>query len=108
MQIRFLLTFCTLTVAPSESSNAFCIANDIVPVPDRLDCLDIECFEELFDDKKNNLESWKDEHSSILPPLSVPGVLRVSSGNKLKCFVLRGGMPSILLHLCAPYYTHRP
>jgi len=62
-------------MAPSASSNASRIADDVVPVADRSDRLDVDEFQELFDEEKNNLESWKAEHAPYLPVKSFPETL---------------------------------
>ena len=59
--------FFTLTMAPSASSNASRMADNVLPVPDCSNCLDVEVFQELFDEEKKNLESWKAAHSPYLP-----------------------------------------
>jgi len=62
-------------MAPSESRNASRIANDVVPVADRPDRLDLDEFEEMFQDEKSTLESWKEDHAPSFVGNSLPFVL---------------------------------
>ena len=63
-------------MAPSESRNASRIlANDVVPVADRPDRLDLDEFEEMFHDEKSTLESWKKDHAPSFVGNSLPFVL---------------------------------
>ena len=62
-------------MAPSESRNASRIANDVVPVADRPDRLDLDEFEEMFHDEKSTLESWKKDHAPSFVANSLPFAL---------------------------------
>jgi len=62
-------------MAPSESRNAFRIANDVVPVADRPDRLDLDEFEEMFHDEKSTLECWKKDHAPSFVANSLPFAL---------------------------------
>ena len=62
-------------MAPSESRNASRIANDVVPVANRPDRLDLDEFEVMFDEEKSTLESWKEDHAPAFVGNSLPFVL---------------------------------